>query len=187
MRRTASRLVLALLLAAPAARAQTPERPARPVPIYGLELERGPERERLLIFAEGPLEPSIETPDAETLVVRLPVAVLDPSAPTDLVPEVAGTVVGIVARELRGQDAPEVRIEVRRRPGGPARTTRRGSILDMGTAHSITIRAAMPGSSFSFASFITFWIAMPKAIGRWAGSDVTCATTGSRSGQQART
>jgi len=68
------------------------------VSVYGLELEVTAERERLLIFADAPLEPQLLPVDDRTLMVALPGAVLDPSAPTQITPVAQGTVTRLLQR-----------------------------------------------------------------------------------------
>jgi len=101
---------------------------ARDISVYGIELEVSAERERLLIFADAPLSPQLLPVDERTLMIVLPGSVLDPSAPTQIVPKVAGTVARVTAFE-RAEGAREVRVVVQRRPGAEPRLEQRASVL----------------------------------------------------------
>ena len=101
---------------------------ARDTSVYGLELDVSAERERLLIFADGPLAPQLLPVDERTLMIALPGAVLDPSAPTQIVPKTQGTVTRVTAFE-RAEGAREVRVVVQRRPGVDPRVEKRASVV----------------------------------------------------------
>src|SRR5688572_655473 len=101
---------------------------ARDISVYGLELDVSGERERLLIFADAPLSPQLLPVDERTVMIALPGSVLDPSAPTQIVPQVQGTVVRVTAFE-RAEGAREVRVVVQRRPGAEPRIEKRGSVI----------------------------------------------------------
>jgi hypothetical protein len=101
---------------------------ARDTQVYGIELEVSAERERLLIFADAPLAPQLVPVDERTMMIALPGSVLDPSAPTQIVPKAQGTVVRVTAFE-RAEGAREVRIVVQRRPGAAPRVEKRASMV----------------------------------------------------------
>jgi general secretion pathway protein D len=101
---------------------------AREISVYGIELETSEERERLLIFADAPIEPELLPFDERTLMIALPGAVLDPSAPTLVTPKVQGTIVRVTAFD-RNEGRPEVRVVVQRRPGAPPHIERRASVV----------------------------------------------------------
>src|SRR5258705_11997216 len=63
---------------------------ARDISVYGVELEVSAERERLLIFADAPISPQLLPVAERTLMIALPGSVLDRTAPTLIVPNVAG-------------------------------------------------------------------------------------------------
>ena len=86
------------------------------------------ERERLLIFADAPIEPQLLPVDERTLMIALPGSRLDASAPTQITPSAAGTVVRVTAFD-RADPPPEVRVVVQRRPGAPPRIERRASVI----------------------------------------------------------
>ena len=69
--------------AAPAARG-----PAR---VYGVEVESSASRDRVLVFADGPMRPQLLELDRGTVVLVFPGAALDPSAPTSVAVEPGGS------------------------------------------------------------------------------------------------
>jgi general secretion pathway protein D len=117
------------LLASCAALVVSGQAGAREISVYGIELEVSEERERLLIFADAPIEPQLLPVDERTLMVALPGSVLDPSAPTQVTPVVQGTVVRVTAFDRAAAEKPEVRVVVQHRPGVSPRIERRASVV----------------------------------------------------------
>jgi len=126
---TARRGVALLALLAPVllGAAQAPRTP--PVAVYGIELDVLGERERVLVFAEQPLEGRLEEQGPETLLVVIPGAVLDPSAPARVAGAPGAGVRLVTAEEAAGVAGPEVRLRIARTPGPPAELTHRGATL----------------------------------------------------------
>lgn len=103
---------------------------AEPVRIHGLELEVGEARERLLVLSGAPLEPRVEQVDPRTVMLILPGAQLDGSAPTRIAPEGRGTVERVTAYERSGAAGePEVRVVVQRRPGSAPELQRKAGVV----------------------------------------------------------
>jgi general secretion pathway protein D len=100
-----------------------------PVRIYGIELQAGADRDRVLVFAEGPLAAEVTTPDETTVLVRVPGATLEPSATRHIEPEVGGAVSEVVVFVPRSKGPPEVRLQIQKSPGIEPVVSRRGSIL----------------------------------------------------------
>jgi general secretion pathway protein D len=117
--------VLPALCASLAAALPAAAQPAQSIRVHGLEFEAKAERERLLIFADAPIEPRSETPDRGTLVIELDGGELDPSTPKRIAPETAGTVQSVTVVQRSGG----VRVVIRRRPGADPEISRRGSII----------------------------------------------------------
>jgi general secretion pathway protein D len=115
-------LLTALLAAGAAGAEQTPAR------IYGLEIERRGASERLLVFADRSFEYEIAELAPDRVLLSIPWAALDDTAPTALRGR-AGAIALVSASERRGAQAPEVRIEVVRARGAPAQVEQRGAIL----------------------------------------------------------
>jgi general secretion pathway protein D len=98
------------------------------VEVYGIELQAGADRDRVLVFAEGPLSAEVLTPDATTVLVRLPGATLAASAARRIVPKVGGSVSEVVAFVPLGS-TPEVRLQITKSAASEPELSRRGSIL----------------------------------------------------------
>jgi general secretion pathway protein D len=126
--------VLVALLAAAAAGAQAPVR------IYGLEVETRGDTQRLLVFADAPLSPRLEHPSGDRLLLVLPRAALDASAPTRVRPDRGGAIALVTASERRGAEIPEVRVEVRHAPGARPELEQRGSMLALAFAGGAPMR-----------------------------------------------
>ncbi len=120
-----SRAWLLLSVVWPAALAQAAE-PAR---VYGIELESHAERQRLLLFADAPIAFELIEADPRTLIVSLPGAVLDPSAPRRVLPAQPGPVSHVTAFDRADVAAPEVRVVIARQPGAAPQVSQRGAIV----------------------------------------------------------
>ncbi len=122
--------VASVVLWAPVASAQAPTRsPDAPVRVYGLELERLADRERILIFAEKPLRYELEVPGPGRLLLRLHETVLDPSAPTRVLPPVEGKVRELRASEHLATGEPQVWVEIDHRSEQQAQVSQRGAMV----------------------------------------------------------
>lgn len=99
-----------------------------PVRVYGVEHEVRGERERVLVFADAPVEPHLEASASGAWVVVLPGAVLDPSARERVRPAAAGSVASIAVEERLAAE-PEVRVEVVLTSQEEPRLLRRGAIV----------------------------------------------------------
>ena len=75
------------------------------------------ERERVLVFAEQPLEGRLEQQDRRRCCVVIPGAVLDASAPTRVAGAPGAGVRLVTAEEAAGAAGPEVRLRIARTPG----------------------------------------------------------------------
>ena len=118
---------------APAAVAPEPDAAenaaAKPIRIYGVELQAGAERDRVLVFAEHAIEAQLVTLDAGSVELRLPGAVLDPTAAKHVKPDVGGAVSDVLAFAPLSKGPPEVRIRIERSAGALPTLTSRGAIL----------------------------------------------------------
>jgi general secretion pathway protein D len=114
----------------PRATAEAEPAPAHDfVRVYGVELQAGAERDRVLVFAERPLEAELVTLDAGTVELRLVGATLEPSAARRIKPDVGGAVSEVVTFAPLSKGAPEVRIQIERSAGVEPTLSRRGAIL----------------------------------------------------------
>ena len=144
------RRVVSLALLAPFLLAAVPSGRSAPVAIYGIELDVQGERERVLVFAESPLEGRLEERDAKTLVVVIPGAVLDPSAPARVAGAAGAAVRLVTIEEAAGASGSEVRLEIERVPGLPAELTQRGATLAIEVARPA--RPVEAGIAMQFAN-----------------------------------
>jgi len=142
--------VVSLALLAPLLLAAVPGGRSAPVAVYGIELDAQGERERVLVFAEAPLEGRLEERDAKTLVVVIPGAVLDPSVPTRVTGPAGAAVRLVTIEEAAGAGGSEVRLVIERVPGLPAELTSRGATLAIELARPA--RPVEPGIAMQFAN-----------------------------------
>jgi type IV pilus assembly protein PilQ len=110
------------------------EAPARepgsgPVTIYGVEFDSQADHDRVVVLGEHPVDYLVYEPDAETVVVSLEEAVLDPDAAVRLTPEPGGPVSLVTAFEQPEVARPEVRVVVKRAAGLEPQVSRRGALL----------------------------------------------------------
>jgi general secretion pathway protein D len=114
-----------------AAPAPPPEEPPAPdfVRIYGIELQAGTERDRVLVFAERATAAELVEIDADTVELRISGALLQPSAARRIEPDVGGAVSEVVAYQPLSKAAPRVHVRIERSPGIEPTLSRRGAIL----------------------------------------------------------
>jgi type IV pilus assembly protein PilQ len=115
-------------IAAPAAGAATAA-PAGTVRVHGVQYDTQPDRDRLVIVQEGTATHSILRPDAETLVVSLQDAVLDPGATIRITPQEIGPISLVTAIQMPNAATPEVRIAIARAAGVEPTVTQEGEFL----------------------------------------------------------
>ena len=121
-------LVCALALCS-ALRAQE----AKPVRIFGVELERGAGVDRLLVLASGEVDAQLIEDGAERLVLRLANAVLDERAQRQIVSGSSGVIRDVGMQSSAGPP-PLVEIRATRSAGLRAELTRRGGIVALEVA-----------------------------------------------------
>lgn len=115
--------------------------------IYGVEVEASVARDRLLVFADGPVRPKLEEVDRGTVMLVFPGASLDPSAPSRVATDPDGALKSVTVFETAGE-APEVRITILRTAGTSPRLSRRGSQVALDFARPGVVRtpATRPGA-----------------------------------------
>ena len=137
---------VAIAWTAPPAWSQAPTRqPGAPARVYGIELEALGDRERVLIFAERELDYAVEAPAPGRLVLVLRDAVLDPTAPTRVLPTVEGAVRELGAAESLASGVAEVQVEIAHRTEGTAQVSQRGAIV----AVEFDLPEAVAGQEFA--------------------------------------
>ncbi len=118
-----------LLLSLAAALQAGPALAAEPVRVYGLERESHIGRERLLVFAEAPVRYELTESEPGTLILAIPGAALDPSAPRRVEGAPEGSIRRVSAFERADVDTPEVRLVITTAAGAKPQVSQRGSIL----------------------------------------------------------
>lgn len=157
-------LLLALLAPALLGVAQAPR--SAPVAVYGIELDALGERERVLVFAEQPLEGRLEEQGPEMLLLVIPGAVLDASAPARVAGAPGAGVRMVTAEEAAGAAGPEVRLRIARTAGPPAELTRRGATLAVELARPRRPRADGIPMKFTSASLAEVVDKVARATGQ---------------------
>jgi type IV pilus assembly protein PilQ len=127
---------------APAAALAAAEEAARSVPaaetaddarplatVQGVEFAAQPERDRITVLADRPVDYVVHQPDADTVVVSLPHARLQPQLDPRIAPDPGGPVSLVTAFEQPEMEVPEVRIVVERAAGLAPEVSRQGSLV----------------------------------------------------------
>ncbi len=97
--------------------------------VQGVEFDAQPERDRITVVADRPVDYVVYQPDADTVVVSLPHARLQPQLDPRIAPAPGGPVSLVTAFEQPEMEVPEVRIVVERAAGLAPEVTREGSLV----------------------------------------------------------
>ncbi len=169
------------------AKAAASEVPAAPAPsgawtelatVQGVEFDAQPERDRITVVADRPLEYVVHQPDADTVVVSVPGARLQPRLDPRIAPEPGGPVSLVTAFEQPEMAVPEVRIVIERAPGLEPEVTRQGSLMVIefprkgGVAQTPPVVASLPEGSDTQVAAMPAASDAPAAI---APADATLA------------
>jgi type IV pilus assembly protein PilQ len=131
--------------AAPAAAAATAKaEPSGPVKIYGVEFDAQPERERVVVMAEQPVDYLVYEPDPETLILSIADATIAPEAAVRIVPEKIAAVSLVTAFAQPDVKRPEVRVVVKRAAGLKPEVSRQDAVLMMDFPNTGKIAAVPP-------------------------------------------
>jgi type IV pilus assembly protein PilQ len=112
----------------PAAPAPSPA-PTELATVQGVEFDTQAERDRITVVADRPLDYVVHQPDADTVVVSVPGARLQPQLDPRIAPEPGGPISLVTAFEQPEMEVPEVRIVVERAAGLEPVVTRQGSLM----------------------------------------------------------
>jgi type IV pilus assembly protein PilQ len=97
--------------------------------VQGVEFDTQAERDRITVVADRPLEYVVHKPDADTVVVSVPAARLQPDLDPRIAPPPGGPVSLVTAFDQPEMAVPEVRIVVERAAGLEPEVTRQGSLM----------------------------------------------------------
>jgi type IV pilus assembly protein PilQ len=126
----------------------TPE-PVEPVTtevvtIYGVEFDSQEDRDRIVVLGESAVDYLVYEPDADTVVLSIAGAVIDPEAAVRIAPEPAGAVSLVTAFDQPDMKTAEVRVVVKRAPNLKPEISRRGSLLIMDFPRTGALAAVPP-------------------------------------------
>jgi len=123
---------------------ETPEKPMQPEPvsvaapatsgvgmaeIYGIQYDSSAERDRVAVLADRAVDYQILTPDAETVVVSIPNAMIAEAAGERITPKLGGPLSLVTSFQQPDVSVPEVRVVMKRAPGLEPQVLRRGSLI----------------------------------------------------------
>jgi len=97
--------------------------------VLGVQFDSAAERDRVVIVSDGTATYSAWEPDAETYVVRIGGATIDPSAQVRIAPENPGVVSLVTAFDQPEMKEPEVRVVITRAAGVKPSVTQNGAML----------------------------------------------------------
>ena len=112
--------------------------------IYGVEFDAQPERDRVVVLAEQPVDYLVFEPDPETLILSISGATIAPEAAVRIAPEKVGAVSLVTAFAQPDVKTPEVRVVVKRAAGLKPEVTRQDAVLMMDFANSAGAIASVP-------------------------------------------
>ena len=111
--------------------------------VLGVQFDSSSERDRIVVVSDGTASYSAWEPDAETFVVRLKGAVIDPAAQVRIAPENPGVVSLVTAFEQPDMTDPEVRVVIQRATGVKPNVRQEGAMLVIDFANTAKA-AAIP-------------------------------------------
>ncbi len=97
--------------------------------VQGVEFAAQPERDRITVVVDRPVDYVVHQPDPDTVVVSLPHARLQPQLDPRIAPEPGGPVSLVTAFEQPEMEVPEVRVVVERAENLKPQVTRQGSLV----------------------------------------------------------
>jgi type IV pilus assembly protein PilQ len=127
----------AALAAAEAAARDVPPAEAKPAAgaaaelatVAGVEFDAQQDRDRIVVLADRPVDYVVHQPDADTVVVSIPRARLEPTLDPRITPAAGGPVSLVSAFEQPEMEVPEVRVVVERAAGLAPQVARQGPML----------------------------------------------------------
>jgi type IV pilus assembly protein PilQ len=129
--------------AAPIAEVQEPE-PAGPVTIYGIEYDAQDERDRVVVLGERPVDYLLYEPSADTVVLSIQNAVIDPEVAVRITPDAGGPVSLVTAFEQPETEGSEVRVVIMRAENLKPEISRRGALIVLDFPRDGSVAASPP-------------------------------------------
>jgi len=139
------------LEAAPTAEAAEvePPAPARehtgPITIYGVEYDAQDGRDRIVVLGERPVDYLLYEPSADTVVLSIQNAVIDPEVAVRITPDPGGPVSLVTAFEQPETGGTEVRVVIVRAENLKPEISRRGSLIVVDFPRDGSVAASPPG------------------------------------------
>ncbi|MCZ6785375.1 MAG: type IV pilus secretin PilQ, partial [Proteobacteria bacterium] len=115
--------------------------------VHGIHFDSQSEKDRIVVLSEGLIDFEVLTPDAETVVLRIPGASIPREAEGRIIPPLGGPVSLITAFHQPDVEPSEVRVVVKRAPDLEPTVTRRGELIFMDFAHTGVAASAPPAFS----------------------------------------
>ncbi len=97
--------------------------------VLGVQFDTSAERDRVVVVSDGTASYSAWEPDAETFVLRISGATIDPSAQVRIAPENPGAVSLVTAFDQPEMSKPEVRVVITRAAGVKPNVQQNGAML----------------------------------------------------------
>jgi type IV pilus assembly protein PilQ len=126
------------------AEADTSEMDSPLAAIYGIEFDGQDNRDRIVVLADSLVEYTLFEPTAETVIISLANATIDPEAAVRITPDPGGPVSLVTAFEQPEMEEPEVRLVVQRAANLQPQISRRGSLLIIDFPHTGSMATAPP-------------------------------------------
>ncbi len=127
-----------------AAAAPAKATPGGLVKVYGVEFDAQPERDRVVVLSEQPVDYLVYEPDPETLILSISGATIAPEAAVRIVPEKIGAISLVSAFAQPDVKTPEVRVVVKRAAGLKPEVTRNDAVLMMDFPNNGQVAAVPP-------------------------------------------
>ena len=112
--------------------------------IYGIEFDSQDNRDRIVVLSDSPVEYKLFEPSAETVIISLKGAKIDPEAAVRITPEPGGPVSLVTVFDQPEMEEPEVRLVVQRAANLDPQISRRGSLLIIDFPNTGAVAAALP-------------------------------------------
>ena len=112
--------------------------------VYGVQLESDAGADRVVIVTEGPADYVTTHPSADTTVVSIRGATIDPDAAVRIAPDQPGAVSLVTAFQQPGSSEPEVRVVIRSSAGSKAQVSQEGAMLFLSYPAGEQVAEALP-------------------------------------------